>query len=92
MRLMEVAKHYYNDDNVVFVLSTNNRQLVHTVKKYYGNDFDGYGYLDKLYDLILDLPPIDIEKYSAHKLKIPNDSEWLNEIPIVSKIFQYDDA
>lgn len=82
VRLMEVTKHYYNDDKVVFVLATNNRQLVHTVKKYYGNDFDGYGYLDKLYDLPLELPPVDIEKYFATQLSTPNNSEWVNIIPL----------
>lgn len=82
VRLMEVAKHYYNDSNMVFVLSTNNRQLVHTVQKYYGDNFDGYGYLDKLYDLILELPPVNLERYFATQLKIPNNNEWVNEIPI----------
>jgi len=78
VNLMEVMKHYYSDNNLVFLLSTNNRQLVHTVKKYYGDGFDGYGYLDKLYDLILELPPVDIEKYSYSQLGVPNNSYWIN--------------
>lgn len=82
VRLMEVTKHYYNDDNIVFVLSTNNRQLVHTVQKYYGDNFDGYGYLDKLYDLILDLPKVDIKQYFHSQLKVRNDSYWVNLTPI----------
>lgn len=82
VRLMEVAKHYYNDDNIVFVLSTNNRQLVHTVRKYYGDDFDGYGYLDKLYDLILDLPPVDLAKYFQSQLGVKKDSFWVNIAPV----------
>jgi hypothetical protein len=82
VRLMEIAKHYYNDNDIVFVLSTNNRQLVHTVQKYYGNNFDGYGYLDKLFDLILELPPVNIERYYTTQLKTPRNSEWVNLIPI----------
>lgn len=82
VRLMEVAKHYYNDDNMVFVLSTNNRQLVHTVQKYYGNNFDGYGYLDKMYDLILELPKVDIKQYFQSQLGVRNDSYWINIVPI----------
>lgn len=82
VRLMEVSKHYYNDDNIVFVLSTNNRQLVSTVKKYYGEDFDGYGYLDKLYDLILELPPVNIEQYFEKQLNVRRNSEWVNIIPV----------
>lgn len=82
VRLMEVTKHYYNDNNIVFVLSTNNRQLVHTVQKYYGDNFDGYGYLDKLYDLILELPKVDIKQYFQSQLGVRNDSYWVNIVPI----------
>jgi hypothetical protein len=82
VKLLEVAKHYYNDDNVVFVLSTNNRQLAHTVKRYYGNDFDGYGYLDKLYDVPFELPPVDMKKYFNGQLKVPSNSYYVNEVPI----------
>lgn len=82
VRLMEVAKHYYSDDSIVFVLSTNNRQLVHTVQKYYGDNFDGYGYLDKLYDLILELPKVDIKQYFQTQLKVPKDGYYVNMMPI----------
>ena len=82
VKLLEVAKHYYNDDNVIFILSTNNRQLAHTVKRYYGNDFDGYGYLDKLYDVPFELPPVDMKKYFNEQLKVPSNSDCMNEVPI----------
>lgn len=81
INLIEVAKHYYDNDRVVFLFSTNNRQLVNTVKKHYGNDFDGYSYLDKLYDLLLELPPIDIEKYIHTQLDVPNNYIPENTIP-----------
>lgn len=82
VNLMEVMKHYYDDNNIVFVLSTNNRQLVHTVKKYYGNEFDGYGYLDKFYDVVFELPPIDINKYFTNYLGVPKDSYYINTTPL----------
>jgi hypothetical protein len=78
---MEVMKHYYNDDDIVFVLSTNNRQLVHTVKKYYGSDFDGYAYLDKFYDVVFDLPKIDANEYLTNHLNVSDDEYYINLVP-----------
>lgn len=82
VRLLEVAKHYYNDDNMIFVIATNNRQLSHTVRRYYGNDFDGYGYLDKLFDLPLELPPVDMKKYFNNQLSVPSNGYYVNDVPI----------
>jgi hypothetical protein len=81
VKVMEVMKHYYNDDKIVFVLSTNNRQLVHTIKKFYGQDFDGFAYLDKFYDLVFSLPPADIDNYLTRQLKIPEDGYYVNILP-----------
>lgn len=83
MRLIEIIKHYYNEDNIVFVVSTNKRELINTVKKYYGNGFDGYGYLDKLYDLTVELPEIDVDKYFHNVLKVPNNSYFINISPVL---------
>lgn len=87
VRLLESIKHYCDSDNIVFILATNNRQLVHTVKKYYGEGFDGYGYLDKMYDLIIDLPPVDMKQYFIQQLKIPQNGYWVNTSPL--SIAQY---
>jgi hypothetical protein len=81
VRTMEVIKHYYNDDNVVFVMSTNNRELVHTIKKHYGHEFDAYGYLDKFYDLIFELPPVDIRQYFTGRHGMPEDGYYINIFP-----------
>lgn len=90
VRMLEVIKHYYNDNNTVFLLSTNNRQLVHTIKKYYGNEFDGYGYLDKFYDIVFELPSVDISKYVVDQLNIPDNGYFINTVPReISKYFNF---
>ena len=38
-------------------------ELQHTVKKHYGNDFDGSRYLDRFFDLRVALPPANIQKF-----------------------------
>ena len=63
VRFLERIKHYFEKDNITFVFSVNLEELQHTVKKYYGDDFDGYGYLRRFFDLILDLPKADMSYY-----------------------------
>lgn len=81
VKLLEIVKHYYNDDKIIFVISTNNSQLMHTVKKHYGVEFDGYGYLNKFYDLVFQLPEITTDDYISKQLRIPHDSYWKNITP-----------
>ena len=45
VELLEVAKHLFSVDRIVFVLAVNCDQLAHSVKALYGNDFDAEGYL-----------------------------------------------
>ena len=82
VKLLEVIKHYYANDNVVFLLSTNNRQLAHTIKKVYGESFDGMGYLNKFYDLIFDLPEVEVKDYANFIGKDSGRGTWKDEAPI----------
>ncbi len=81
IKLLEIIKHYYDDDRIVFVIATNNVQLTYTVKKYYGQDFDGYRYLNKFYDLVFHLPEIEPSSYISKQLKIPDDGYWKHIMP-----------
>ena len=61
--LLESIKHFYNNDKVVFIIGTNNKELGQTICKVYGENYDGYGYLDRLFDVIYELPYNYIEDY-----------------------------
>lgn len=63
VELLETIKHYFANDNAIFLICANNSELQHTIKKYYGEGFDGYKYLDRFYDIVFKLPDIDTEKY-----------------------------
>ena len=63
VELLEVVKHYFMRDDVTFIITTNVNQLSHTIKKYYGSDFDGYAYLNKFFDFIFGLSNINTEDY-----------------------------
>lgn len=61
--LLERIEHYFINDRITFVFSVNLEQLQHTIKNFYGNDFDACRYLDRFFDLRLSLPPINTTKY-----------------------------
>lgn len=48
--------------------------MQHTIKKYYGEFFDGYKYLSKLFDLYIELPQADLTNY-YRALKLQNTSK-----------------
>ncbi len=56
VELLEVAKHIFAVDHVVFVLGVNRSQLAHSVKALYGDEFDALGYLGRFFDLDFRLP------------------------------------
>ena len=51
VELLEVAKHLFAVDNVVFVLAVNRAELVHSVKALYGSGFCAERYLRRFFDL-----------------------------------------
>lgn len=63
IELLEVAKHLFNVDGVVFVLPINRDQLAKSLKGLYGNDFDGDGYLRRFIDLDFHLPEPDRDAF-----------------------------
>lgn len=78
VNLLETLKHFFNNDSIVFIISTNNEQLSYTINNYYGNNFDGYNYLNKFYDLIIELEEIDAEKYLSKLFNINKTSQFWN--------------
>lgn len=59
IEMLERIKHYFDDDRIIFVASVNREQLIHSISKYYGVNFDSTGYLDKFFDRNVYLPKID---------------------------------
>lgn len=69
IELLEIIKHYFNHDKVVFVLSTNLSEFQYCVKQYYGESFNGWKYLDRIIDLRITLPQISLEAYYKYLWK-----------------------
>lgn len=86
IRLLEQIKHYMMDDRITFVFSVNFEQLQHTIKCYYGAEFDASRYLDRFFDLRMELPPIDMDNYYE---KIGLNQSYSIEIVIKQIIKNY---
>ena len=71
VRLLERVKHYFDDERITVVYSINSLELQHTIKHYYGIDFDGSRYLDRFFDIPVGLPS-------------PNLSKWYSKIGFYS--------
>lgn len=56
VELLEVAKHLFAVDGIVFVLAVNRSELAHSIKALYGGDFDALGYLRRFFDVDFRLP------------------------------------
>ncbi len=63
VQLLERIKHYFSGERITFVFSINGGALQHTIRNYYGSEFDATRYLDRFFDLSFSLPPVDMAKY-----------------------------
>ena len=59
IEMLELAKHLFAVDHVVFALAVNRSELAHSVKVLYGQDFDADRYLRRFFDLDFRLPQPD---------------------------------
>ncbi len=80
VELLEVVKHYFTRYDVTFIITTNVNQLSHTIKKYYGSDFDGYAYLNKFFDFIFSLRKVNSEDYTRSVLDWYVDSSVVDGV------------
>lgn len=63
VKLLERIKHYCSDERITFVFAINQGELQHTISKFYGNSFDSCKYLDRFFDLQLELPQADMDRF-----------------------------
>ena len=63
IELLEVAKHLFSVENIVFVLAINLRELGHSIKAVYGRDFDSHEYLERFIDITIPLPKAKREQF-----------------------------
>lgn len=85
LEMLERIKHYFDDDRIIFVVSVNKEQLIHTISNYYGDGFDSTGYLNKFFDIDMYLPNTDGVERGINTYK--SNQYWL--INIANELRQY---
>lgn len=78
IKLLERIKHFFDHENIIFIFSVNVNELTNTISNYYGQNFDSHRYLNKFFDISIDLPQIDITNFMKF-LGLEKNSDWLNE-------------
>ena len=79
IEMLERIKHYFDDERIIFVVSLNKEQLIHTISNYYGSEFDSTRYLNRFFDVSINLP--EISRSQRQKVQC-TDSErfWITLI------------
>lgn len=77
VHLLEQIKHYLCDDRITFIFSVNLLELQHTISHYYGVAFDSCRYLDRFFDIRVEIPPADKSQFFDN---ITLDSQYVSEM------------
>ena len=86
VEMLERIKHYFDDERIVFLVALNKEQLIHTISRYYGDQFNATKYLDKFFDSTIYLPPLR----ALSSLKVKQSQVWLRKITCgLSEYFQF---
>lgn len=78
VNMLESIKHFYNNDKLIFIISTDLIQLSHTIKKFYGNYYDSDLYLQRFFDRIITLDNQNINDYICYELGIDLDDNKIS--------------
>ena len=91
VKILEVVKHFFVNDQVVFLFGSNKKELSETVKHEYGNNFDGYKYLNRFFNFEFTLPQIERKKYAENAIgnKFSHGDVRYKEAIIVIEYFEF---
>ena len=90
VQLLEHIKHYMFYDRITFVFSVNIDQLQHTIKQYYGIEFEASSYLDRFFDLHVSLPT---PSYEQKRKAVPwgaDSSSWVKWCRLIASEFKFE--
>lgn len=81
IELLEMAKHLFSVDRIVFVLSINRDQLAHSVRALYGGNFDAPGYLRRFFDIDFRLPEPSRDAFIDAQLQATGIVDFFDQTP-----------
>ncbi len=78
VEFLEVAKHIFSVNHVVFVLGINREQITHSICALYGSDFDADVYLRRFIDVSVRLPESDRRSLVNAAINASEIPDWAN--------------
>ena len=81
VELLEVTKHLFSVDGVVFVVAVNLKQLAHSVQALYGPGFNARGYLGRFFDVDIRLPQPDRSRFIEETMNEVGIKAYLDSVP-----------
>ncbi len=90
IELLEVAKHLFSVDHVVFVLAINKEQLAHSIKAVYGSDFDSVAYLDRFFDIDFRLPELSRVQFVEATIDLLRINEYFERTEDIADKREYE--
>ncbi|MEN6594683.1 MAG: P-loop NTPase fold protein [Clostridiaceae bacterium] len=90
IQTLELAKHLFDVEGLVFIFALDIEQLGLSVKTVYGNDMDSCGYLCRFFDYVGKLPSPDLEKFITMKIQDQRFYRRLKEMNFNKQNFEKD--
>lgn len=70
IRILEIVKHLFSIERVVFVVALDPEQLAHSIRSQYGAGMDVDGYLKRFFDVELNLPSPPSENFISYQFEL----------------------
>ncbi|GCF88584.1 KAP family P-loop NTPase fold protein [Shewanella sp. M-Br] len=88
VEMLEVVKHFFELDNIAFVVATDTEQLQHAVKAVYGEGFDAQTYLGRFFRRRYSLTELSRYKFVSRiaESKVTYNPKWKEYIPRLDEI------
>lgn len=69
VKMLQTLEHVFSTSGIVFAVAINHDQLTHSVKRFYGDQFDANAYLERFFDGIYQLPSTQRVQFIELSLK-----------------------
>lgn len=88
VEMLEVVKHFFELDNIAFVVATDTEQLQHAVKAVYGEGFDAQTYLGRFFRRRYSLTELSRYEFVGRiaESKVTYSPKWKEYIPRLDEI------
>lgn len=83
VEMLEVVKHFFELDNIAFIVATDTEQLQHAVKAVYGEGFDAQTYLGRFFRRRYSLTELSRYEFVSHIVEknVTYNAKWKEFLP-----------